>query len=174
MLEEDEPPSAMGIIIRFFYFWGAAFLFGSVVMLLVPDASEEIVARHVPEVARSILLGALASVLGLVFAAFVSLTVVGIPLGLFGFSFLGFGLYVAQAFVGAYIGRELMGTPSTASQAVVRLGLGLLFIHAVKALPYVTSLVTLLIALWGFGALAGWLLDRTRYEEPAAALGEAT
>ena len=84
-------------------------------------------------------------------------TVVGAPLGVSTFFLLFISLYFAQAYAAAYIGREILGTPTSASQALVRLALGLALIYVGKAIPYVSFFVFVLVALWGFGALAAYV-----------------
>jgi hypothetical protein len=42
---------------------------------------------------------------------------------------------------------------------LVRLAVGLLVIHIAKSSPYAGSLVSFVVALWGFGALTLWFLD---------------
>ena len=96
------------------------------------------------------------------------ITLVGLPLGLVTLFFWLIGLYVAQVYAGLYIGREILGRPTDRSQLLVRLAVGLLAIHIGKSVPYVGHLVTLAVALWGFGALTLFFLDGLTRMTPAA------
>jgi hypothetical protein len=80
---------------------------------------------------------------------------------------LGVAVYVAQVFVAAYIGREILGTPTSASAGLGRLALGLFFIQLAKSIPIVSPVVWLLVAVWGFGAIAAYLLGRIQSRTPA-------
>ncbi len=49
--------------------------------------------------------------------------------------------------------------PTDRSQLLVRLAVGLLAIHIAKSIPYLGHVVTVAVALWGFGALVLFFLD---------------
>ncbi len=86
-------------------------------------------------------------------ATMVSLTLVGLPVGILTFVAYFAALYSAQVFVGAWLGRELLGTPAGQADAIGKLALGLALIHIVKLVPFVGSLADLAVCLWGLGAL---------------------
>ncbi len=172
-IERKDEPSLGDRLASFFYFWAAAFVFGAAVLLLAPETTEAIVTRHVPSYEKSILTGlvALVGLFGL--SLVVALTLVGVPLGILGLTVLGFGLYAAQTFVGAYLGRQLLGTPSTASQGLARLALGLLVVYAAKALPFISFVVMLVVATWGFGAAVSHVREGLRAAPESSSSGEA-
>lgn len=162
-LEEDEHDHPVASwATGFFYFWTAAFLFGAAVMLLLPETSEVIVTKHVPDYGKSFVHGVLSAVILTAFGFLVTLTLVGAPLGLTTLVLLGIGLYVAQVFVAAYIGREVLGTPTSASEGIVRLALGLLLIQLAKAVPILGFVVLVVVALWGLGAISAYVQDKLR------------
>jgi len=174
MSEEEHERPVVAWITGFFYFWTAAFIFGAVLMLIAPEASEEIVTKHVPEYGRSFVHGVVAALVLLASGTFVTGTVVGAPLGVTTLFLLGVGLYVAQVYVAAYIGREILGAPTSASAGLGRLALGLFLVHVAKSIPYVAFVVSTLVALWGFGAIAAYVLGRFRGTAPTAPTVEAT
>ncbi len=160
--EEDHERPVISWVTAFFYFWTAAFIFGSVIILLMPEASEVIITKHVPEYGRSFVYGVLSTVILFVLGGFVTITVVGAPLGLTTLFVLGVGLYVAQVFVAAYIGREILGTPTSASAGLIRFALGLFLVMVAKSIPILEFVVPAAIALWGFGAISVYTQDRMR------------
>ena len=167
--EEQTKGRRLSWINHFLYFWAAAFVLGAAFVLIGPGAAEAVTAVHLPQYAKSLLVGLLAvgAVAALAFGLMV--TLVGLPLGFVTLFFWLLGLYLAQVYAGLYIGREILGRPTDKSQLLVRLAVGLLAIHIGKSIPYVGHLVTVAVALWGFGALTLFLLDAfTRKAPPAA------
>jgi cytoskeletal protein CcmA (bactofilin family) len=165
--EKDERPR-LSWLTHFLFFWAAAFVLGAAFVLLSPAAAEAITAVHLPQHAKSFLVGLLSigAVAALAFGLMV--TLVGLPLGFVTLFFWLLGLYLAQVYAGLYIGREILGRPTDRSQLLVRLAVGLLAIHIAKAIPYVGHLVTLAVALWGFGALTLFFLDGLTRKPTAA------
>ena len=164
---EDDDESLTSRVWALFGYWAAAFILGAAVMLVTPEATEGVVTRHVPDYGKSFLVGLIASVVLAAFTILASVTLVGLPLGLTTAFFLTVGLYFAQAYVGAYIGREILGTPTSAGQALGRVALGLLLIYVAKSIPVVGVVVTIIAALWGFGALSLYVMDRRKQTEKA-------
>lgn len=161
-IEEEHEHPALAWITALLYFWTAAFIFGAAVMLLLPEASEEIVTKHVPDYGKSFVHGIVSAVILLALGGMITITFVGAPLGLTTLFLLALGLYVAQVFVAAYIGREILGTPTSASAGLLRLALGLFLVLVVKSIPILEFVVPAVIALWGFGAIAAYVRERMR------------
>ena len=98
-------------------------------------------------------------VLALITAAFfvvagVLLLFVGVGAGLAGA--LGFApiVYVAQIFVGTWLGNKIMGEPAEATGAVAgRMAAGLLILDIARLIPILGGLVGFVVLLWGAGAL---------------------
>jgi len=141
--EEQSEGPRLSWLSHFLFFWAAAFVLGAAFVLIGPGAAEAVTAVHLPQYAKSLLVGLLA--VGAVAA-------------------LAFGLMVTL--VGLYIGREILGRPTDKTQLLVRLAVGLLAIHIGKSIPYVGNLVTVAVALWGFGALTLFLLDGFTRKSP--------
>ncbi len=63
-------------------------------------------------------------------------------------------LYVAQVFVGAWLGNKILGEASNPTSAVIgRISLGLLILHVAGLIPVLGALTWLAVALWGTGAI---------------------
>ncbi len=164
---DDDDESLTSRVWAFFGYWAAAFILGAAIMLVTPEATEGVVTRHVPDYGKSFVVGVVASVVLFAFTFLVSVTVVGLPLGLTTAFFLTIGLYFAQAYIGAYIGREILGTPTSAGQALGRVALGLFLIYIAKSIPVVNVVVTIIVAIWGFGALSLYLIDQLKHAKKA-------
>jgi hypothetical protein len=166
-LEEDEEEHPLfSWVTHFLFFWAAAFVLGAAFVLVGPGAAEAITAVHLPLHAKSLLAGFLAvgAVLALSIAFMV--TLVGLPLGLATLFFWCLGLYLAPIYAGLYLGREILGRPRDRGQLLVRLAVGLLAIHIAKSVPYLGAVVSVVTALWGFGALSLYVLDRLTRSVP--------
>jgi hypothetical protein len=77
-------------------------------------------------------------------------------------------LYVAQIFVGAWLGSKVLGEASNTTSAVIgRIALGLLILHLAGLLPVLGALMWLVVLLWGTGAVLMGFYRMSR-AEPAA------
>jgi len=166
LLEEDEESTRLSWLGHFMFFWAAAFVLGSAFALLGPGVAEAITAVHMPHHAKSLLAGLVAVGGGAALAFGLMITLVGLPLGLVVLFLWVLGLYLAQVYAGLYIGREILGRPTDRSQLLVRLAVGLLAIHIGKSIPYIGQVLTVAVALWGFGALTLFLLDAISRKSP--------
>jgi hypothetical protein len=80
---------------------------------------------------------------------------------------LGFApiLYVAQIFVGAWLGNKILGEASSPAGAVIgRIALGLLILHIAAPIPVLGELMWLAVALWGTGAVLLGFYQMSRSE----------
>ncbi len=113
--------------------------------------------------------GALALIAGIFLLALgILLIFVGVGAGVAGVLAYAPILYVAQVFVGAWLGNKIMANVSNTTSAMIgRMALGLLILHLFGLLPVLGVLVWLVVLLWGTGAvLMGFY--RMSHEEPAA------
>ncbi len=62
-------------------------------------------------------------------------------------------VYVAQVFVGAWLGNKILGEPAHTSAAVGRIALGLLIVRVLEFIPALGGLVWVVVAMWGVGAV---------------------
>jgi hypothetical protein len=131
--------------------WGAAFVLGLVLLVLLPRLFDRI-ARAGREP------GALIGLLVLpgvpIIAIIACITLVGIPVGIITLLLWIVALYTAQIFVGEIIGRMLLGPAATFGAMLGRLALGLLIIHALELVPHVGGWVCFVVIVWGMGALS--------------------
>jgi cytoskeletal protein CcmA (bactofilin family) len=165
-VDEDQEGSRLSWLGHFFFFWAAAFVLGAAFVLIGPGAAEAITAVHMPQHAKSLLVGLLAVGAVAALACGLMITLVGLPLGLVTLFFWLLGLYVAQVYAGLYIGRGILGRPTDRAQLLVRLAVGLLAVHIGKSIPYVGHVITVAVALWGFGALTLFVLDAVTRKSP--------
>lgn len=157
---EKEEAGRLDWLFGFVYFFGAAFVLGAAFILVSPRSAEAVIGTYLPAYGRSMLTGLLATIVATSLGILLLVTIVGLPLGLVTLFVVLVGLYVAQAYVGAFIGREILGPPTTPAQNLGRLALGLALLHVAKAVPVVGFFLTVIVAMWGFGALSLWARER--------------
>jgi anti-sigma factor RsiW len=74
-------------------------------------------------------------------------------------------LYVAQVFVGAWLGNKIMGdAPAITSAMAGRMAVGLLILHVLRLIPFLGALVGLVVVLWGTGAVLMGFYRMSRVE----------
>lgn len=133
--------------------WAASFLFGLALILAIPEFFTDVL-RALDRVGMSGGMGFLA-VAGVPFAAFIAcITIVGLAVGITTVLLYIIGLYSAHVFVGAWIGRKILGDGSGSGALLGRLALGLAILSAVKLVPWLGSIVVAIVVLWGSGAIA--------------------
>jgi cytoskeletal protein CcmA (bactofilin family) len=147
--------------------WGAAFLFGLIVILVAPRFFQNVVGAS-REYLFSFVIG-LATFFGVIVLAIIAaVTVVGLGLAIPGILLLLVALYSAQTFVAAWLGNLLVRPTGSSGAMIGRMALGLLILRILFVLPYIGLLAKCLIVLWGLGALA-LALFRMRQTQPQAA-----
>lgn len=111
--------------------------------------------REVNLVGAPIGIGALA-IISATFMAIPSLLliIVGIGAGIAAILLFAPIFYLAQIFVGAWLGNKILGEPIAVSGVIVgRIALGLLILDVVEFIPILGGLVWLGVILWGTGAV---------------------
>ncbi|MFY9585711.1 MAG: hypothetical protein WAR21_14580 [Candidatus Acidiferrales bacterium] len=152
--------------------WGAAFLFGLILVLLMPRFFADVV-RSSREYVVAPLLG-IATLVGVPFLAIIAcITIVGLAVGIGSVLIWIVTLYAAQTFVGAWLGERLMGPPAGTSAVVGRLAVGLVVFKIAGMLPYVGVCVRFLVLIWGLGALTLTLYRRAQSLPAPAGAGQA-
>jgi cytoskeletal protein CcmA (bactofilin family) len=150
---ESRPRSrSLGYYWRRLLFWGAAFVLGMSVILLMPRFFGEAVGS-LASWGTALGAGFLSLVAVPVAALVLSVTIVGLAVGLTAFFLYALALYAAQVFTGAWIGSQLLGSASSPGEWVKRLALGLLLLRAVWLVPYIGGLVWLVATILGLGAV---------------------
>jgi len=149
-------------------FWGAAFVFGLVLILIVPQFFSRVVASN-REYVFSPLLGFAALVGVPLLAIIVCITVVGLGVGIASILLWLVALYAAQTFVGAWIGEMLL-KPGIGSGALLgRMALGLLVLRIAFQIPYLGGWIKFVVIIWGLGALALALFRKQQAGSPQLA-----
>jgi cytoskeletal protein CcmA (bactofilin family) len=128
-----------------------------ILLLLVIPGFFRAALREIGSIGLPIGVGALALLAGaFLLVVGVLLLLIGVGAGVAGVMAYAPILYVAQVFVGAWIGNRVLGEPpagSTTSAVAGRLALGLLILRAVGLIPILGALVWLAVFLWGTGAV---------------------
>lgn len=147
-----------------FYIWkliwtATAFVFGLVMIFLMPKYSEETLASA-GRYGASFGLGVLVLIGMPILAVLASATVVGLAIGLTALFLWLAATYATQVFVGAWLGQRLLGPASGATGLVGRMALGLILLRVLTLLPYVGLFFKVVILLWGMGAMSLALYKR--------------
>ena len=152
--------------------WGAAFVFGLLLVLVMPGFFAEVV-RASREYVAAPLLG-VATLVGVPFLALVAcITIVGLAVGIGGMLVWILAVYSAQVFVGTWLGERLMGAAASSGAVIGRLAVGLILLKVAGILPYAGPWVKLVVVLWGLGALTLAIYRRTRLLPTLAGSGQA-
>jgi cytoskeletal protein CcmA (bactofilin family) len=141
--------------------WGAAFVFGIVMMLLVPPFFANAV-HATNRVGESIGIGALILIVTPVAALIACCTIVGLGIGIATFILYLVAVYASQVFFGAWIGEKLLGASAGIGSSIGQLALGLAIFRVLRMLPYIRVPVLFLAFLWGLGAIGLALYKTTR------------
>lgn len=135
-------------------FWGAAFLFGLVLLLLLPQFFSDVV-RTSKNVLPSLGFGVLFLFATPIVAAIICITVVGIGVSVPTILIWLVAIYAAQVFVASWLGEILLGPAMGTGPLLGRLALGLAIIHGLEIVPYhVGWIIHLIVICWGLGAIA--------------------
>jgi len=146
--------SGVRLIVNGIVGYGAALLLGVLLVTVFPGFFRTTL-RETGRIGLPIGVGALALVAGIFLLVLgILLIFVGVGAGVAGV--LGYApiLYVAQVFVGAWLGNKILGEVSNPTSAVIgRISLGLLILHVAGLIPVLGALTWLAVALWGTGAI---------------------
>jgi len=141
--------------------WGASFLFGLAILLLMPAFfAETMRAAGNHWTAGGV--GFLVLVATPVLAVIMAITIVGLGVSISLAFLYVVSIYAAQTFVGAWVGAKLMGDAASTGAAAGRLALGLALLRIVKQLPYAGGFIGFFALIWGLGAIGLAMYRRTR------------
>jgi cytoskeletal protein CcmA (bactofilin family) len=133
--------------------WGASFVFGLVLIFLIPGFFFDVL-RACDKTGPAIGLGLLL-LFGILFASIiVCITVVGLGVGISALLMWAITIYAAQVFVGAWLGEKVLGPGVGAGAALGRLAFGLVILRALGMLPYLGGWISFGVVIWGMGAVA--------------------
>jgi cytoskeletal protein CcmA (bactofilin family) len=148
--------------------WGAGFLFGLVLLLLMPRFFAEVVHSG-DRFGPSLGIGALVLIVTPIAAIIACITLVGLAVGIGTLLLYVIALYSAKCFVGAWLGEKILGVSAGTGPMIGRLALGLFLICIARNLPYLGGLIMSVVLTWGLGALALALYRRTKPLQAAPA-----
>jgi cytoskeletal protein CcmA (bactofilin family) len=133
--------------------WGASFLFGLVLVFLMPGFFFDTVSSC-NKTAPAIGFGVLFLFATPIAAVIACITVVGLGVGISALMLWLIAIYAAQVFVGAWLGEKILGAGVGAGAALGRLALGLVILRALSMLPFLGHWISFAVVIWGMGALA--------------------
>ena len=134
-------------------FWGAAFLFGLLLLFLLPEFFSDGL-RASKKFLPSLGFGVLFFVATPIVAILICFTVVGIGVAIPTVLLWLVAVYAAQAFVAGWLGEILLGPAMAKGALLGRLALGLAIIHGLEMVPYhVGFIVHVVVLWWGLGAI---------------------
>jgi cytoskeletal protein CcmA (bactofilin family) len=149
-------------------FWGASFVFGLTLLLLVPGFFLD-ATNSCKKIASAMGFGVLFLFATPIAAIVVCITIVGLGVGISSLLLYAIAVYGAKVFVAGWLGELLLGTSPGVGPAIGRLALGLAIIRALVMLPYAGVWIALLAVIWGLGGLVLATYRRLRPQLAAAA-----
>jgi anti-sigma factor RsiW len=146
--------STARVVTRAIFSYGAALVVGMLLLVIFPGFFRATL-REAGSIGLPIGIGALALITGAFLLVLgVLLLFVGVGAGVAGVMAYAPVLYVAQVFVGAWLGNKIMGEPGTVTSAVIgRMAVGLLILRVAGFVPVLGGFVWLAVLLWGTGAV---------------------
>ena len=148
--------------------WGASFFFGFVLLLIAPAFFDK-VRGACQKALPAMGFGALALIVTPIAAIVVSITIVGLGVGISTVLLYLIAIYSAQVFVGSWIGEKILGSGVGLGAALGRLALGLAIVRAIEIVPVAGNIWIPIMWIWGLGALV-MTAHRLIRPAPAAAM----
>jgi hypothetical protein len=158
--------------VRAVFGYAGAVLVGILLLVAFPGFFR-VVLREVGTIGLPIAIGALGLVTGVFLLILgVLLLFIGVGAGVAGALAYAPILYLAQVFVGAWLGNKIMGEPPAVTSAMIgRMAVGLLILRVMGLIPILGGLVWLAVLLWGTGAVMLGIYRITRADRvPITAL----
>jgi hypothetical protein len=139
---------------RAIFSYAAALVVGILLLVIFPGFFRATL-REAGAIGLPIGIGALALITGVFLLVLgVLLLIVGVGAGAAGVMAYAPILYVAQVFVGTWLGNKIMGEAAAVTGAVIgRMAVGLLILRVAGFIPVLGGLVGLAVLLWGTGAV---------------------
>jgi cytoskeletal protein CcmA (bactofilin family) len=147
--------SGARVVIHEIFSIAAAFGVGISIAVIFPGFFRATL-RETGSIGLPIGIGALALFAGMFLVILGVLLLLGLGVGAGMAAVLAYApvLYLAQVFVGAWLGNKLLGDASGVQNGVFgRIALGVLILHVVGLIPVLGGLMWLVVLLWGTGAV---------------------
>ena len=156
--------SAAAQVVRTIFRYGVALGFGALLLVVLPGFFRAAL-RETGSVGLPIGIGAVA-VISAIFLLILGVVMLfaGAGAGLAGVMALAPALYIAQVFVGTWLGNRILGEGSSGTGVIIgRMALGLLILYVVRIIPILGGMVWSVVLIWGAGAvlLAFYRMSRT-------------
>ena len=147
--------------------WGAAFVFGLILLWMAPLFFREAL-RKGDDLAVTLGWGGAFLFLVPIAAIVACVTLVGLAVGI-GTMFIWIvALYASQVFAGAWMGEKLMGARGTTPQLIGSMALGLLILRVGFNLPYVGGWIGFATIVWGLGLFGAAVYGRLKSQPQPA------
>jgi anti-sigma factor RsiW len=159
------------IAIRAIFSYAAALVVGILLLVVFPGFFQATL-REAGRIGLPLGVGALALITGAFLLVLgLLLLIIGVGAGVAGALAYAPILYVAQVFVGTWLGNKIMGeAPGVTSAVIGRMAVGLLILRVAGLIPVLGVLVWLAVLLWGTGAVLLGFYRMSRVESaPVAA-----
>jgi len=165
--------SVARVAIRAIFSYAGALVVGILLLVIFPGFFRATL-REAGSIGLPIGIGALALIAGAFLVILgILLVFIGVGAGVAGAMAYAPILYVAQVFVGAWLGNKLMGVPPPVTSAMIgRMAAGLLIVRVAGLIPILGGFVWLAVLLWGTGAvlLGFYRMSRLESAPPEAPL----
>jgi len=166
--------SSARVGVRAIFGYGGALLVGVLLLVIFPGFFRATL-REAGSIGVPIGVGALALLAGMFLVVLgVLLLFIGVGAGMAGVLAYAPIFYVAQVFVGTWLGNRIMGQPpavtsAATSMVVGRMAVGLLILRVAELIPVLGALVWLAVLLWGTGAVLLGFYRMSRVESAPSA-----
>jgi anti-sigma factor RsiW/cytoskeletal protein CcmA (bactofilin family) len=142
------------VAIRAIFSYAAALVVGILLLVIFPGFFRATL-REVGSIGLPIGIGALALIAGVFLVVLgILLVIIGVGAGVAAVMAYAPILYVAQVFVGTWLGNKIMGEPTAVTSSVIgRMAVGLLILRVLGFIPVLGGFVWLAVLLWGTGAV---------------------
>lgn len=130
-----------------------SFLLGWLMIVLLPERKEKILSTFAKKPAKSLLIGALLLCFMPIMLVLLAVSLVGLPLALFLIPTFILLAYLSRILIVLYFGKRFGKRLKLPANELVALFLGLLVYYLLRMVPYLATLVLLLVTLSGLGSL---------------------
>ena len=141
--------------------WGVGFVFGLVVLLLIPNFYADATAackKYAPAAGFGLLFLFATPIAAIIACC----TIVGLGVGIATLLLYFIAMYASTIWVSGWLGEALLGPRPGLGPAIGRLALGLFILHVLRILPYVGGWILFVVMFWGFGAMVLAIYKRLR------------
>ncbi len=139
------------------WLWGflSIFIVGFLLVRMLPVFTRNVCNNLKKSLPACGLWGVIGLIVVPVAGLFLMITIVGLPLALIMFAGYVIAIYVSKVYVSVFVGKYLLRMADSKSDSVVlMLVLGLLAFEVIGLVPVLSGIVSFLVLVFGFGAIA--------------------